>query len=67
MTTLDAVVGISREITTPELPSWTLMFPLLILVAVALAVMWRRREAWVERDAEIGFFVLVNRCIAINQ
>lgn len=50
MTTLDAVVGMSREITTRELPSWTLMFPLLILVAVALVVMWRRRGAWVERE-----------------
>lgn len=55
MTTLGAVVGVAREITSLELPSWTLMCPFLVLGAVALAVLWRRREAWVQR--ELGRFV----------
>ncbi len=38
------------EVTSPELPSWVLGVPFLVIGAIALRVAWRRRDTWAEAE-----------------
>lgn len=38
------------EISTPEMPTWTLTIPFLAVAAIGMVALWRRRQVWAERE-----------------